>query len=230
MKVAILQSNYLPWRGYFDLIHDVDLFVLYDDVQFTKNDWRNRNRIYGPSGLQWLSVPVGGQIHRKICEVPIPDARWQEKHFRTLTQAYAKAPFLAGMRPWLESVFRERVWTSLSELNRVVICEVAEMLGIHTDIRDSREFSAEGDRVERLLSILGQVRATHYISGPAARAYLAGEENRFTEIGVDLSYKSYPDYPKYRQRREPFEPGVSVIDLLMNVGPMDAADYIWGKA
>ena len=230
MKVAILQSNYLPWRGYFDLIHDVDVFVLYDDVQFTKNDWRNRNQIYGSAGLQWLSVPTGDSIHRTIREVELVNDRWQEKHFRTLTQTYARAPFAEELGPWLESVYRTRSWRTLSELNAALVREICGMLGIRTEIRDSSEFFMEGDRVERLLRLLGDLGASEYISGPAAKSYLADEGANFAKRGVTLSYKRYPAYPEYPQRREPFVGAVSVVDLLVNVGIEAAPSHIWGGA
>jgi len=227
MKVAILQSNYIPWRGYFDLIHDVDIFVLYDDVQYTKNDWRNRNTIYPANGPQWLTIPVGDQIHLKIFEVPLPDPRWQGKHLRTLTQAYAKAPFFSDLEPLLLEIYRDVQWKTLSELNAALIRKISARLGISTQIVDSRDFSAVGGRVERLLSILTQIGASHYISGPAAQGYLAGHETEFADRCIHLEFKKYPAYPEYPQRGKTYVPAVSVIDLIANVGLEDAPKYIW---
>ena len=227
MKVAILQSNYIPWRGYFDLIHDVDTFVLYDDVQYTKNDWRNRNVVYPASSPQWLTIPVGDQIHLKIFEVQLPDPRWQAKHLRTISQAYAKAPFFGDIEPLLLGIYRDVEWRTLSELNAALIRKISSLLGITTEIVDSRQFAAQGDRVERLFSILTQLGASHYISGPAAKGYLAGHEGEFAERGIYLEFKHYPAYPEYSQRGKTFVPAVSVIDLIANVGVEQAPRYIW---
>src|SRR5262249_18719018 len=154
--VAVLQSNYVPWKGYFDIIHDVDTFVFYDDVQFTKNDWRNRNRIKTAQGIQWLSVPVGGDIHRSIREVEIPDPRWQRKHFETLRQNYAKAPHFAYVEPLLEEVYVRRTWPMLSELNQFLITTIShDYLGLATQFDDSARYPLKGARQERLLELLG---------------------------------------------------------------------------
>src|SRR5262245_16073936 len=141
MRAAICQSNYLPWKGYFDLIHDVDVFVFYDDVQYTKNDWRNRNRVKSPQGAQWLTIPVGARIHRQVREVVITDPRWQCRHWKTLRQLYGRARFFENYREFLEEVYLKREWRTLSELNRFLIQHIAkEFLGIQTAFRCSTEF------------------------------------------------------------------------------------------
>ncbi len=224
--LAIVQSNYLPWKGYFDIAHDVDLFVFYDCVQFTPRDWRTRNVVKTANGLHWITVPVGADRHRRIFEVSIPSPDWQARHWAILQQNYGKCPHFARYRPWLEHVYRGTTWTSLSELNQSTIRHIArEFLGITTEFADSRSFAAEGRKLDRLLDIVRKAGATSYLSGPAARDYIAPE--RFAEIGVELRWKDYAGYPEYPQRFPPFEHGVSVLDLLFNVGP-DAPWYIWG--
>jgi len=224
--VAVLQSNYLPWKGYFDLMHDVDLFVFYDDVQFTKNDWRNRNRIKTHQGLHWLTVPVGARIHRLVCEVELHDARWQAQHWRTIRESYGRAPFFRRYAGFFESMYMERAWHNLAELNQHTIRAIAtEMLGMRTEFADSRAFALESSGSNRLLALLKQVGARTYVSGPAARAYI--DEKSFADAGIELRWKSYEGYPEYPQLHPPFEHHVSVIDTLFHLGP-DAGGSIWG--
>ncbi|MFH0800858.1 MAG: WbqC family protein [bacterium] len=225
-KVAVIQSNYVPWKGYFDIIHDVDLFIFYDDVQFTKNDWRNRNRIKTPSGLKWLSIPVGKSLDRLICEVEIKSDLWAEKHWKTITQNYGKAPFFNEIRKFFEEIYLEKSWKFLSELNQHLIRMISrKMLGIRTEFRDSREFEACGVKQERLLCLLKKAGAGLYVSGPSARNYI--DEKRFEEEGIALVYKDYSGYPEYSQLYPPFEHAVSIMDLLFMTG-RDAPGHIWG--
>lgn len=220
------QSNYIPWKGYFDLIHDADLFVFYDDVQFTKNDWRNRNRIKSPAGMQWLTVPVGTDLNRLIGDVAIPERRWQSRHWKTLRQCYGTAPFFKQYQTFLDHVYLEREWHNLSELNQFLIQTVAaEFLGIKTTFARSSDFVCAGAKQDRLLSLLRGVQADVYISGPAAKAYL--EPARFTAAGIELTWKDYVGYPEYPQLFPPFEHAVTILDVLFHVGSR-ASSYIWG--
>lgn len=225
-KVAVIQSNYIPWKGYFDIIHDVDLFIFYDDVQYTKNDWRNRNRIKTQHGAAWLTIPVGADLNRLICEVPLADERWAKNHYKTLVQNYAKAPFFAQYQPLLEEVYLARRWTNLSELNQYLIKTIArDCLGIIAEFADSRSYGASGKRLERLLDLLKKAGTDRYISGPAARDYI--DERHFASEGIQLVYKDYSGYPEYPQFFPPFDHYVTVLDLLFHAGP-DASYYIWG--
>jgi hypothetical protein len=216
--VAVLQSNYLPWKGYFDIIRRADTVVFYDDVQFTKNDWRNRNRIKTRDGLLWISVPVGASISRRICDVALDDARWQARHHRTLVQEYGKAPFFDLLRPVLDEALLERRWTNLSELNQWFIRTFCgRFLDLSPEWLDSRHFSLEGTGADRLLALLRALGARRYVSGPAARAYI--EEARFAQQGVEIEWMDYSRYPEYPQFHPPFEHSVSVVDLISHVGP-----------
>ena len=218
MKAAILQSNYIPWKGYFDLIQEVDVFIVYDCVKYTKNDWRNRNIIYPKNGKQWLSIPIPSSAV-KLCidEVQIPDAKWQEMHAKTLSMGYARAPHFNQLQELIDNFLTTRQWENLSELNIGMIRWICGRLGFKTEIRNAREFSLRYDRVERLLGILGAIGAKEYLSGPAAAAYLDGRENLFSDRGIKLRYKSYGPYLPYKQIREPFEPSVSIVDLIANL-------------
>ena len=225
MTAAVLQSNYIPWRGYFDLIHDADVFVFYDDVQYTVNDWRNRNRVKTANGVVWLTIPVGNQNDRRICDVEIKDRSWMRKHWMTIEQSYRKAPHFERYEPFLRGIYA-REWTSLSELNQTVIKSVAgDLLGIGTAFRDSREFTLEHSKSDRLLSLLKQLGASRYISGPAAKAYL--DVDAYADAGISVEWKDYTTYPSYPQLHGDFASDVSIVDTLMCCGER-ASDYIWG--
>jgi len=218
LKVAILQSNYVPWKGYFDLIQDVDVFVIYDCVKYTKNDWRNRNIIYPKNGKQWLSIPIpSSSVKLCIDEVQIPDAKWQKVHAKTLSMGYARAPHFEQLQELIECFLIKKKWNSLSSLNIGLICWISGKLGFKTEICNAREFPLHHDRVERLLGILEAIGATEYLSGPIAADYLDKRELLFSERGIQLRYKSYGPYLPYKQLKEPFESTVSILDLIANV-------------
>lgn len=225
-NVVVLQSNYIPWKGYFDLVRDADLFIFYDDLQFTKNDWRNRNKIKTHKGTEWISIPVGTDKHRLICEVEIKDCSWQVKHWKTVQQYYSRAPYFPLYREFFEEVYLRRQWGNLSMLNQYLIRTISsDLLGLTTEFADSRDYGLSGRKFERLFELLTKAKAKRYISGPAAKDYI--EPSRFNETGIVLAWKDYSGYPEYSQRFPPFEHGVSILDVLFNVGP-DAPWYIWG--
>ncbi|HEX8253768.1 MAG TPA: WbqC family protein [Thermoanaerobaculia bacterium] len=225
-RVAVLQSNYIPWKGYFDIIHDVDEFIFYDDLQYTKNDWRNRNRIKTAHGVAWLTIPVGMRTQRRMCDVELPRSDWADQHWRRLEAAYAAAPFFRQYRAALEPLFHDPALRLLSDLNQALIRTIAhDLLRIPTLFRDSREFQIEGTKQDRLLDLLQQAQAEVYVSGPAARAYL--DPQRFTDSGIALRWKDYSGYAEYPQLHPPFEHAVTILDLLFHLGD-EAPAYIWG--
>ncbi|MEO6430617.1 MAG: WbqC family protein [Nitrosospira sp.] len=224
-KVAILQSNYIPWKGYFDLIHDVDLFIFYDDVQYTHSDWRHRNKLMTRDGPRWLTIPAGHDLKRLICEVEIPDQGWKQQHRSIIEQNYRNAPFIEESQSLLDFLYANPV-TNLSDYNQRAIRHFSNILGIRAEFTDSRLLGVNGRKTERLIGILESVGATKYISGPSARDYI--DEPMFAEAGIELAYKEYPAYPDYHQCFTPFSPFVSVLDLLFNVGLDAAPYYIWG--
>lgn len=226
MRVAVIQSSYIPWKGYFDIIHDVDVFVFYDDVQYTKNDWRNRNRIKTPQGAVWLTIPVGTNEQRRICDVRLPRGDWARKHWRTLEQFYARAPHFGRYKNTIREMYLGHQWEYLCEFNQAMIELICrDFLGIVTVFRDSREVAPSGTKQERLLELLTKVGATAYVSGPSAKAYI--DPQRFEAAGIELYWKDYSGYPEYPQLFPPFRHDVTVLDLLFNVGP-EAPFYIWG--
>lgn len=225
-KVAVIQSNYIPWKGYFDIIHDVDVFVFYDDLQFTTRDWRNRNKIKTPHGEFWLTIPVGQQTDRLVCEVQIRESSWQKRHWKTIETFYGKALHFKRYRDFFRHVYLGIKWHNLSELNQFIIRSIsADFLGIETEFRDSREFCPEGVRLNRLIDLVRKTGAGVYISGPKGRNYI--DEKKIEAAAIRIAYKDYSGYPEYRQFYPPFIHEVSILDLLFHVGP-DAPYYIWG--
>ena len=218
-RIAVLQSNYIPWKGYFDLVASVDAFVLYDTVQFTKNDWRNRNRIKTPNGVKWLTLPVTQGMDQRICDVRITDTRWKAKHWKTLVANYAKAPFFRRYAPSLAHTYEQCPDDTLSQVNAHFIKAICSLLEIKTPIFDVREMDVRGGRMERLVDICCQLQATQYVTGPAARSYL--NEDAFAAKNIGVEWFHYPDYPPYEQLWGPFEHGVTIIDTLFHCGAQE---------
>ncbi len=221
-RIAIVQSNYLPWKGYFDLIASVDEFVLFDDFQYTRRSWRNRNLIKTPQGVQWLTVPVVASPQRstKISDVRLASSIWAEQHLKTLRMAYRRAPYFAEIIKMMEEVVSARP-TRLSELNIALIRRICAYLGISTTIRTHRDYKAADHRQLRLRDICFQAGASTYVSGPAAKCYL--DEGLMRSAGIEVEWFDYSGYPEYSQLWGPFVHEVSIIDLLFNHGPRSAA-------
>lgn len=228
-KIAILQSNYIPWKGYFDLINLVDEFILYDDMQYTRRDWRNRNKIRTFSGIQWLTIPVEvkGKFLEKIKEIRVADHKWAGKHWKSIQMNYARAPYFKELAPWLEDLYRRAGQKELlSEINYLFLITICNYLGIRTKITWSSDYVLANGKTERLVELVKSAGGSHYLSGPAAKDYIVDEY--FDQAGVQLEYMDYTGYPEYPQQFDyPFEHGVSILDLLFNVGE-DAPLYIWG--
>lgn len=217
--VAIVQSNYLPWKGYFDLIRSSDIFVLYDDVQYTKRDWRNRNLIKTVHGPLWLSIPVRvkGRYQQRIRDVEIADTDWAEQHWRSIELAYSKAPGFADIAPTLKTTLEKCAdMNHLSEVNRLLIEQICSLLGINTPIIGSHELSRVDGRSENLLNLCRALNGTTYLSGPSAQNYL--DEALFEKAGVRVRYMDYFGYPEYPQLHPPFDHHLSIVDLLLCTG------------
>jgi hypothetical protein len=223
-----VQSNYIPWKGYFDLIASADQFVLYDIVQFTKNDWRNRNLIKTASGPLWLTIPVAqsGRFGQTIEEVRVTDDRWRVKHWRSLEQAYRRAPFFSRYRDRFEALYLASNERRLTTINRSFISSIADAMGITTPIASATDIELPDDRIDRLIEICRTFGASEYISGPAARVYL--DESRFRAAGIEVRFMDYRGYREYPQLYPPFEHKVSALDLLFNTGD-DALAYLHAR-
>jgi len=218
-KVAILQSNYIPWKGYFDIINSVDEFVLYDSMQYTRRDWRNRNKIKTPQGTQWLTIPIDskGKFFQKINETVVAGTEWRSKHWKTIIQNYSKSPFFNMYKERFEALYLHNNELNLSELNFHFIREICSILEINTSFRWSREFTLTGNPTENLLTVCTECEATQYLSGPAAKEYI--DLNLFNDAGITVQWMNYSKYPEYSQQFPPFEHSVSILDLLFNEGP-----------
>jgi hypothetical protein len=217
-KVAVVQSNYIPWKGYFDLIAAVDEFIIFDDVQYTRRDWRNRNLIKTPDGPRWLTIPVKskGHYHQTIRDVEIDGTNWGITHQKALQSNYRRAPHYEEIAALLDPFFRRSPLTHLTELNGSIISAICGYLGIPTKISNSSSYQLTGEKSERLANICLQAGATEYVSGPSAKTYL--EEKDFKEHGIHVTWFDYNGYPEYPQLWGAFIHHVTILDLLFNCG------------
>lgn len=218
-KIAISQSNYIPWKGYFDLINSVDEFVLYDDMQYTKRDWRNRNKIKTAHGIKWLTIPVNvkGKYFQKINETIVSDNNWSKSHWDTIKHCYSKAPYFNDYKSGFEELYLNLTTANLSEINYEFIKLINQILSISTNISLSSDYELAEDRTERLLSICKQSNSNYYLSGPSAKEYF--DESLAKKMGIKIIWFDYTNYPEYRQINGPFEHGVTILDLIFNEGP-----------
>jgi hypothetical protein len=219
LRAAILQSCYIPWKGYFDIIAMVDVFVVYDDVKYSKNHWHNRNLIKTQHGLKWLTVPVS-RAHDRIDSIDnMRIARpFAHKHWRSIAQSYAKAPFFRKYSEQLEHCFTiAGSLENLSAVNVLFLRVLCEKLGIRTRIISSRDLKARGSPTERLVNICREIGANIYLSGPSAKAYI--DEGVFAKSAVGLEWMDYSSYARYSQLHGPFAHGVTILDLILNEGP-----------
>jgi hypothetical protein len=219
--IAILQSNYIPWKGYFDIIAAVDEFLIFDEAQFTRRDWRNRNKIIIDGNPHWLTIPVAskGRYHAPIAEMEVSEAGWAEKHWRSINHAYGKAPFFSLYAPVFQALYEQAAALPLlTEINELFIRKIAAILELSTEFRRTDEIPRLAESpTGRLVEICTARQARVYVSGPAARDYIQTAE--FEAAGVKLHYADYSRYPTYEQASKSFEHGVSIIDTLMRCGP-----------
>ena len=226
-RVAIIQSNYIPWRGYFDIMDDADLFIIHDDLQYTKQDWRNRNRIVTPQGLKWLTVPVHYLQTKQLIQDTAVDqsTAWQDKHLNLIDESYRRAPYFSDFFSEFSQLLRAN-YSSLSELNIALLIWASGKLGIQTEIVRSSMIPSRGTKSAKLMDLLSHSNADVYISGPSGASYL--DVSMFAERDISLAYKQY-DYEPYPQMASPFEGAVSILDLLFNTGP-NARAHLKSKA
>jgi hypothetical protein len=218
-RVAIVQSNYIPWKGYFDIIAAVDEFILLDDVQYTKRDWRNRNLIKTAQGAQWLTIPVvnKGRQTQLIQETEISEA-WADQHWTRIRHSYQKAPYFRDYEQAVARLYESAAGMRLlSEINQLFLRGLCDLLDIRTPLVASRKYDSEGAKADRILSLCRSAGAARYLSGPSARGYLG--EQAFIEAGIQVDWMDYSGYAPYPQLYGDFDPHVSVIDLLFNTGP-----------
>jgi len=229
MKVVISQSNYIPWKGYFDNIASCDVYVAYDDMQYTKRDWRNRNYIKTEQGLKWLTIPVevSGKYFQKINETKISEKDWNKSHWGMIERSYKKAPFFQELGPWIKELYMTATSEFLSEINAHFLRAFCEFLDIKTGFKDSREFVLTEGKTEKLVSICKALNATDYFTGPAAKNYM--DESLFEKEKINIHYFDYTGYKEYPQLHPPFTHGVSIVDLILNVGSQSKNYLKFGK-
>jgi hypothetical protein len=215
--LVVLQPGYLPWLGFFDQMRRSDVFVYYDDVQFDKHGWRNRNRIKTPSGPMWLTVPVQhtGLLTTRIVDALIDrTTAWARKHVKSIRQYYAKAPFLNRYLPELEELL-ERDWTHIATLDIAIVDVMARWLSVTPTVFRSSELGIQGSQSERLVNLCRHFGATRYLSGDAALDYL--DLDLFGAAGIAVEWQHFR-HPVYPQLHGDFVPYLSALDLVLNCG------------
>lgn len=217
-KIAILQSNYIPWKGYFDLIASVDEFIIYDEMQYTKNDWRNRNKIKTNSGSKWITIPVRiEKLSQTINQSFISDTNWVSKHLQSIQTNYARATCFNQHKDFIFDLYHQASKTThLSEINFIFIKNICSFLNINTKLSFSTDYHLIEGKTERLISLIKQAHGTHYITGPAAKNYL--DQGLFNQENIGLTWMDYTKYKEYKQLFPPFEHNVSILDLIFNEG------------
>lgn len=221
--IGIVQPNYIPWKGYFDMIRLVDEFILLDDVQYTR-DWRNRNLIKTRTGLKWLTIPVSATgRHTMICDVKAADSCWRRKHWHAIVHSYSRSKYFDLYQTELKELFLQHDEMSIARIDHAFLVAINKWLNISTPITFSSDYNTEGRKSEKILNLCKQANATTYLTGPAAMAYL--DERSLKDADIDVQWMDYSNYSEYRQRFPPFEHRVSVLDLLFNEGP-GALNYL----
>jgi hypothetical protein len=224
-KCAILQSSYIPWKGYFDLINLVDEFILYDVVQYTRRDWRNRNKIKTAQGSQWLTIPVKakGNFLAPIEQIEVESQEWRNSHWGALRTNYARAEHFDDYVDRFAECYAQATESHLSLINGRFTRLICDILGIETRITAARDYDTEGNKNQRLVNLCKQVGADVYYSGPAAKDYL--DVDLFQREGIQVVWMDYSGYPEYDQLFPPFDHFVTILDLIFNEGP-DAPRYM----
>lgn len=218
-RICIIQSAYIPWRGFFDLIDRCDEYIILDGAQFVKGHWQNRNRVRGPAGPAWLSIPVvtADRLGQSIEQVVVSDRAWAETHWRKLAIYYANAPYFSVLAPHLKSLYAAAgQFERLTDINETLIRGIIALLGIETRLVRDHTYDPQGGRTDRVVDICIKAGATHYLTGPSARAYL--DETPFTDAGITVEWMDYPSYPRYPQGQADYDPALSIVDLLFNAG------------
>lgn len=227
-KIAILQSNYLPWRGYFKIIKEADIFCFYDTAKYTKNDWRNRNIIMGQNGPFWITIPFPkDSVQKKINEVKFQDNSWRKKHMKSILQSYGKSKYFDALEKIVYPIIADENILSLSELNSLLIQNICSYIGINTKIisDDKVDYKFDECRVQRLVNLIISLNGTHYLSGINAKNYIEPKKNLFLQKNIELTYLDHKNYSSYNTKFE-YNERVSIIDMIANVEKEEIYDLI----
>ena len=218
-KVIITQSNYIPWKGYFSAMRQATHLVLYDDMQYTKRDWRNRNMLITPNGPKWLSIPIDvkGKYHQKINEAQVSDNNWGENHWNFIKNNYKNSPYFKEYQHHFLDLYLNQQSPYLSDINSDFIKKIIILLEIDIKVISSKEFNLKGDKTEKLVNVCKELNAEKYYTGPAAKNYM--DESLFTNNNIEIEYYNFSGYPEYKQQWEGFSHAVSILDMFFNLGP-----------
>tara|TARA_A100001515_G_scaffold32192_1_gene25124 strand:- start:54580 stop:55278 length:699 start_codon:yes stop_codon:yes gene_type:complete len=228
-KIIITQSNYIPWKGYFTTMKKATHIILYDNAQYTKRDWRNRNKIITPNGPSWLSIPVDvkGKFHQKINEAKVKDNNWSLNHWNKITENYRKAPYFKEYSVYFEELYLKELknYDYLSDINRVLLQRCISLLELDISILDSREFDIRGGKTEKLINLCNDMDANEYFTGPAAKGYM--DEGLFEKNNIKLTYYDLDNFPEYTQMWQGFDHYVSIVDMFFNLGDQTIKYFNW---
>ncbi|MGV3278669.1 WbqC family protein [Rickettsiales bacterium LUAb2] len=219
-KIAIFQSSYIPWKGTFDIMNKVDIFVFFEDVQFTKKNWRTRNKIKTTGGSKWLTVPVKNDnlLDKKIYEVEISQEEdWQINHYNAIANSYAKAKFFKEYKYLLDEIYLQKKWTNLSEFNIFTNKLIAKTLGIKVEFANSKDLAITSSKTDKVVDICKAFNANYLLNGPTAKEYT--EEDKLLAAAIEVEYMDYTKYPEYTQLNGEFEHNVTILDVIFNCGP-----------
>jgi hypothetical protein len=228
-KIIITQSNYIPWKGYFTTMKYATHIVLYDDAQYTKRDWRNRNKIITQKGPTWLTIPIDvkGKFNQKVNEAKVKNNQWPIDHWNKIRENYKKAPHFKQYSKHFEDIYLKELpkYEYLSDINRFMLVTCVDLLGIDIEILDSREFDIRGGKTGKLINICKDLEAGEYFTGPAAKGYM--EENLFDENNIKLTYYDLENFPEYNQSWDGFSHYISVLDMFFNLGDETSKYFNW---
>jgi hypothetical protein len=225
-KIIITQSNYIPWKGYFTTMKKASHIILYDNAQYTRRDWRNRNKIITPNGPAWLSIPIDvkGKYHQKVNEAKVKNNDWPTDHWNKIVQNYRHASSFKEYSQHFEKLYVDELknYEYLTDINRIMLQKCIQLLGIDIEIIDSRQLDIRGGKTEKLINICRDLNADEYFTGPAAQGYM--EEELFSKNNIKLTYYDLDNFPTYKQKWDGFDHYVSILDMFFNLGK-DTANY-----
>ena len=217
-SIIITQSNYIPWKGFFRGMINATHFVYYDEMQYTKRDWRNRNILISEGGPKWITIPVKtkGNFFQKISDVYVSDKEWGKNHWNFIENNYKSSPFFETYKNIFQPLYLNPVSENLSEINLSFIKVILSLLEIDIKIISSKEFKLKGDKTEKLLNICKELNADNYITGSAAKNYI--NSDLFESNSININYLNYNDFKEYKQNWNGFDHNVSILDMFFNLG------------
>ena len=219
MKIVITQSNYIPWKGYFDLINYADKFIFFDEVQYTRRNWRNRNLLNDGKNKKWITLPVNnkGNYNEKISNIVVKDENWVNHHLKIFKHYYSKSEFFNEAYEFLQEVYSKIDSNNLSLINIHIIKSISKYLNLNCKFENSKTINQnKEDASERLVEICKSQKSTIYVTGPSARNYL--NEKIFLNNDIKIEWFDYGETKNYKQQSASFIKNLSIVDCIMNCG------------